>query len=153
MTTFYKKVGRRYVAVNEYDPELMDSFPQGEHLVSVRPGQESRRHRIDPAFAPMIAAGLYVEDAMTQAIYRAQELRYNDPIPMTARQRQLMEELTWSMNQSDVKWLRRSAAESAQAGLRVLEQEAHRRMRHPAVRKAYEDFLLVVRLCEEQERG
>jgi hypothetical protein len=36
--TFYRKRGRRYVPVNEYDQELLDSFPQGTHLVMCYPG-------------------------------------------------------------------------------------------------------------------
>ena len=151
MTTFYEKVGRRYRPVKQYDPELMESFPQGDHLVSVQPGRESRRYRVDAAFAPMIAAGLYVEDAMGRAIYDAMELR-PQPAKMTARQQQLMAELTRSMNRSDVRWLRASASDAAVAGLRVLEAEAHRRMRHPAVRAAYEQFLTVARLCEDEEQ-
>ena len=150
MTTFYKRVGRRYVPVSEYDSELMDALPPGEHLISVRPGSESRRHHIDPALAPMIAAGLYAEDAMSRAIYNAMELR-PQPVTMTPRQLELMEELTRSMNRQDARWVRNCAQDAARSGVQALQQEAQRRMSHPAVREAYEQFLMVAKLCEKQK--
>lgn len=150
MTTLYKKIGRRYVAVTEHDPTVMDGLPYGEHLISVRPGSESRRHHIDPALAPMIAAGLYVEDAMSRAIYNAMELKPQS-VKMTPRQLELMEELTKSMNRSDVRWVRNCASDAARAGIQALQTEAQRRMSHPAVRQAYDDFLLVAKLCEGQD--
>lgn len=150
MTTFYRKVGRRYVPVMEHDSELMDALPYGDHLISVRQGSESRRHRVDPALAPMISAGLYAMDAMVKSIHDHMSLR-KESIRLTPRQQKLMAELTASMDRQDLKWTRPSAFDAAQAGLRVLEAEANRRMRHPAVRKAYEDFLLVARLCENHE--
>ena len=151
MTTFYRKVGRRYVPVMEHDSELIDALPYGDHLISVRSNSQSRRHRVDPAFAPMIAAGLYAMDAMVNAIHEAQKLRFDQKVTMTPRQLALMEELTESMNRSDAVWLRPSARDSAEAAVRALQKEAERRMQHPAVRKAYEDFLVVARLCENHE--
>ncbi len=65
---YYEKVGRRYVPVSEYDSEFLDAFPKGNHLVMCYPGGTSRRFRIDPALAPMIAAGRYAEDAICRAI-------------------------------------------------------------------------------------
>ena len=73
-TIFYKKVGRRYVPVSEYDSELLDGFPQGNHLVQVYPGGGSRRFNIEPALAPMIAAGRFAQDAITRKIQESTEL-------------------------------------------------------------------------------
>lgn len=56
-TIFYKKEGRKYVPVYEYDQELLDAFPKGTHLVQVYPGGSSRRFNIQPNYAAMIAAG------------------------------------------------------------------------------------------------
>ena len=70
---FYKKVGRKYVPVYEYDQTLMDSFPKGSHLVLCYPGGSSRRFNVDPAYAPMIAAGRVAEDAISKAIMDATE--------------------------------------------------------------------------------
>ena len=148
MTTLYKKVGRRYRPVAQHDSAVMDGLPYGEHLISVRQGSESRRHHIDPALAPMIAAGLYAEDAVSRAIYNAMELR-PEPVKMTPRQQELMAELTASMNQQDTRWTRPCAQDAARAGIQALQAEAQRRMSHPAVRQAYEHFLTVARLCDE----
>lgn len=150
MTTFYRKVGRRYEPVLEHDSELMDALPYGDHLISVRQGSESRRHRVDPSFAPMIAAGLYAEDAIVKAIFEAQSLR-PEPAKLTKRQQELVNQLTSSMRQQDARWLRPSSRDAAEAAVRALQAEAERRMRHPAVRKAYEDFLVVARLCEDED--
>ena len=147
--TYYEKRGRRYVPVAEYDNDWMDSFPEGNHLIVCRPGSVSRRYRIEPDLAPMIVAGLYAEDAMSRAIYNAMELR-PQPVIMTPRQLKLMEELTRSMNQQDAQWTRPCAQDAARAGVQALQQEAQRRMSHPAVREAYEQFLTVARLCEKQ---
>lgn len=151
MTTFYKKIGRRFVEIGEYDSEWQDHLPYGDHLVSVRRGSQSRRFNIDPALAPMIAAGLYAEDAITQAIFEAQSVR-PEPMKLTKRQQELVNALTTSMRQQDARWLRPSSRDAAEAAVRALQKEANRRMRHPAVRAAYEQFLTVARLCEDEEQ-
>ena len=146
--TFYRKIGRRYVAVSEYDSEVMDALPEGDHLISVRVGLTSRRFDVDPSLAPMIAAGVYAEDAMSRAIYKAMELR-PQKTAMTARQLELMTALTEEFRREDAAWMRPCAGEAARAGVAALQQEAQRRMSHPAVRQAYEHFLTVARLCDE----
>lgn len=150
MTTFYKKVGRRYVPVSEYNSELMDALPEGDHLISVRVGLTSRRYDVDAALAPMIAAGLYAEDAVSRAIYNAMELR-PEPAKMTPRQLELLAELTQEFNRADAVWIRPCAQDAARAGVRALQAEAQQRMSHPAVRQAYEHFLTVARLCDQSD--
>jgi len=149
-TTYYVKRGRRYYPVSHWDPQLDQALPPGHHLVSVRPGQESRRCNIEPARAPMIAAGMLAEEAMSRAIYNAMELR-PAPIRLTARQQTLMKELTESMNRQDLRWMRASASEVAQAGVRVLQEEAENLLTNPAVRRAYEDFLIVCELTKKEQ--
>ena len=73
---YYKKVGRRYVPVSEYDSNLHSAFPKGKHLiVSVDPGITSYHYKIDPAFAPVLAAAKYGETALSNAIVKATDLR------------------------------------------------------------------------------
>jgi hypothetical protein len=50
----------------EYDEYLMDGLPYGNHMIMVYPGGQSTRYNIDPALAPMIAAGRVAEDLATQ---------------------------------------------------------------------------------------
>ena len=143
---FYEKISRRYKPVSEYDSDLMDSFDLGDHLVSKRPGITSRR-KIDPAFAPMIAAGMYAQDAMVYAIHKAMELK-PEPVKLTAHQRVLVNELTASMNQQDARWIRASAFDAAEAGINALQQETQKLMTNEAVRHAYDQFLLVCKLTK-----
>jgi hypothetical protein len=148
-TTYYIRRGRRYLPVSHWDPQLDQAMPPGHHLVSVRPGQESRLYNIEPARAPMIAAGLLAEEAMSRAIYNAMELR-PAPIRLTARQQTLMKELTESMNRQDLRWMRASASEVAQAGVRVMQEEAQRMLTNPTVRQAYDHFLLCCELTRSE---
>ena len=54
--TYYIKVGKRYKPVREYDSQLMDSFPEGCHLVVSFPGNTSYRYNIKPDTAALEAA-------------------------------------------------------------------------------------------------
>ena len=83
---YYEKRGRRYVPVAEYDNDYLDSFPKGATLVICRPGSNSRRFNIDPNYAALIAAGTVAEDAISEVIRKATDLR---PVrsPLTEGQR------------------------------------------------------------------
>jgi len=96
---YYEKLGRRYVPVAEYDNDLLDSFPKGNHLVMSYPGGQSRRFNIDPNYAAMIAAGRVAH---------------------------------------------------AEAGIKAMQEEADKLMKHEGVRKAYEHFLLMCELTKER---
>jgi len=72
---FYEKRGRRYVPVAEYDSDYLDSFPKGNHLVMCYPGGQSRRFNIEPNYAAMIAAGRVAEDAISEVIRKATDIR------------------------------------------------------------------------------
>jgi len=152
MTTFYVRRGRRYYPVRHWDPELDRAMPEGHHLVSVRPGRESRRYDVEPALAPMIAAGLVAEEAMVSGIVDAMALRPESQ-PLTDRQRELMAELTRSMNRSDLRWMRRTATDVARAGVQALQVEAEHRLSNPAVRQAYEHFLMVAELTRREKNN
>jgi hypothetical protein len=65
---YYEKRGRKYVPVMEYDEDLMDGLPYGNHMIMVYPGGQSTRYNINPALAPMIAAGRVAEDWMSEAV-------------------------------------------------------------------------------------
>ena len=146
---FYKKVGRRYVPVSEYDNEYLDSFPKGDHLVSVYPGGGSRRYRIDPALAPMIAAGRYAEDAVSRCIQQATELRpHNTKMneDETVRWRAFIstmpEDMRFMMTHG-------SAREAAEAGVRAMMMEAEKLLAHESVRRSYDQFMLMCKLARE----
>lgn len=147
---FYEKVGRKYVPVSEYDDYLLDAFPEGDHLVSVYPGGTSRRYRIDPALAPMIAAGRYAEDAICKAINKASELKSANT-PITPEQKAAWEALAESFGEELATLHGPSVRDIAEAGVQAMIEEAERLMTNPAVRKAYERFLMIVELTKENK--
>lgn len=149
---FYEKKGRRYVPVSEYDTDYLDSFPRGSHLVMCYPGGSSRRFNIDPAYAPMIAAGRVAEDAISTAVMKATEVQ-------PKRKAMTQAEIDAWNNLIDV-WgeearglIRPCARDVAEAGVKAMMEEAEKLLDHPAVRKAYDNFLLVCKLVQETERG
>ena len=145
---FYEKVGRKYVAVQEYDEYLMDGLPYGNHLIMVYPGGQSTRYNVNPALAPMIAAGRVAEDKMSEAVRRASEMRPRRK-ELTPEQQQAWQNLNQAMG-DDVYTLEvASARDIAEAGIKAMQDEAERLMTNPAVKLAYEQFLLVCELTKK----
>jgi hypothetical protein len=149
---FYKKVGRRYVPVHEYDQTLMDSFPKGNHLVMCYPGGQTRRFKIDPAHAPMIAAGRVAQDAMSNAIRQASEMR-PQKTPITEGQRRAWRKLAREFGDELATLTVPSASEIAEAGIQAIINEAESLMTHPAVRDAYQQFQTVCNLVKLAEQS
>jgi hypothetical protein len=145
---YYEKVGRRYVPVAEYDNELLDSFPKGNHLVMCYPGGSSRRFNINPAYAPMIAAGRIAEDKMAEAIRKASEMRPHNK-PITEKQRKAWEAMAKAFGQDRYYVEIPSAREIADEAVKAMTAEAEHLLTNEAVRKAYDHFLLVCELSKE----
>jgi hypothetical protein len=146
---YYEKVGRKYVPVMEYDEYLMDGLPYGNHLIMVYPGGKSTRYNIDPALAPMIAAGRVAEDRMSEAVRRASEMRPRRH-PLTEKQQYAWQRLNKALG-DDVYTLEiASARDIAEAGIKAMQEEADKLLTNPAVKLAYEQFLLVCELTKKQ---
>jgi hypothetical protein len=143
-TIFYIKKGRRYVPHSSYSSEFCDSFPKGTHLVQSYPGGSSRRFNIDPAYAPLIAAGRVAEDAMCRALQKASELKPRQT-PITEGQRKAWKKLAKEFGDELATLHINSAHDIAEAGIKALQEEADKLLKNAAVRKAYDHFLL---LCE-----
>jgi hypothetical protein len=150
MSTLYKKVGRRYVPVAEYDNEVVDSFPKGTHLVMCYPGGQSRRFNIDPNYAAMIAAGRVAEDAICKAINKAAELR-PQRTPLTVEQKQAWEALAKAFGDELTTLRGLSIHDCAEAGVKAMQTEADKLMQHESVRRAYEQFQLVCELAKKEQ--
>jgi len=152
-TIFYKKEGRKYVPVYEYDQELLDGFPKGSHLVMVYPGGSSRRYNVDPDYASMIAAGRVAEDAISRVIMQATEIRRNSRgdkgVPLTPGQKAAWDKLVEEFGDDarQLEWP--SVRECAEAGVKAMEQEAEKLLAHPSVKKAWDHFHLVCKLVNE----
>lgn len=146
---YYEKVGRKYVPVAEYDNDLLDSFTKGTHLVQVYPGGASRRYNIDPAYAPMIAAGRVAEDAICRAISKASELRPKQT-PITEGQRKAWAKLAKEFGDELSTLHGLSVHDCAEAGVKAMQLEAEKLLSTPAVRQAYERFLFIAELSKQQ---
>ena len=145
---FYEKRGRRYVPVHEYDEYLMDGLPYGNHLIMCYPGGKSTRYNIDPALAPMIAAGRVAEDRMTEAVRDASAMRPRQH-PLTQKQQQAWQRLNKALG-DDVYTLEIACARDiAEAGIKAMQKEAQQLLTNPAVKLAYEQFLLVCELTKK----
>ena len=145
---YYEKKGRRYVPVAEYDSTYLDSFPKGNHLVMCYPGGQSRRFNIEPAYAPMIAAGRVAEDAMSKAVQKASEMRPHNK-PITEKQRKAWEVLAKAFGNDRYYVEIPSAREIAEEGIKAMAEEAEKLLNNPTVKKAYDHFLLVCELTKD----
>jgi len=148
---FYEKVGRRYKPVREYDSELMDAMPKGTHIIMSYPGGQSTRYNIEPALAPMIAAGRLAEDAISKSIMESSSLRPRSDRTLTDEQRNAWLRLSELMGNERYALEYASYREAAEAGVRAMMDEANKLLENPAVKKAYEHFLLVAELTKEEK--
>jgi hypothetical protein len=148
-TLLYKKVGRKYEPVAEYDSVYLDSFPKGNHLVMCYPGGQSRRFHIEPSYAPMIAAGRVADDAICRAISKAAELR-PQRTPLTAKQKKAWEALREAFGDELCTLQGLSIHDCAEAGLKAMQDEAEKLLQNDGVRKAYDHFMLMCELAKER---
>ena len=146
---YYELHGRRYYPVMENDYELHDAMPKGNHLIMCFPGGRSTRYNIDPALAPMIAAGRVAEDRMSEAVRKASEMRPRRK-ELTHDQQRAWTRLNRAMGDDIYTIEVASARDIAEAGLKAMQAEAEQLLTNPAVKLAYEQFLLVCELTKKQ---
>jgi hypothetical protein len=148
-TVFYKKVGRKYVPVSEYDQELNDSFTKGNHLVMCYPGGQSTRYNIDPALAPMIAASRYAGQSMLDTMREISEARPKRKT-LTDEQRQAWRVMKKAFGDDMFSYSYPSNIEIVEAGIKAMTEEANKLLTHPAVKDQYEKFLMTCELVREE---
>ncbi len=149
---FYEKIGRKYVPVREYDPDLIDSLPDGNHLIMCYPGGTSRRYNIRPDYASMIAAARIAEHDIVKAILAESELRPVKTL-LTEEQRSAWCNLAEKLGDDLATLTSSSVHDSVQAGINAMIQQAEQLLCNPTVRAAYEQFLLTAELSKEHENG
>ena len=147
---YYEKIGRRYRPVAEYDSDLLDSFPRGNHLVMCYPGGSSRRFNVEPNHAAMIAAGRVAEDAICNALHRASEMR-PQRTPITEGQRKAWRKLAKEFGDDLATLNLGCARDLAEVGVQAMQAEADKLMKNASVRAAYDQFQLVCALTRSQE--
>ena len=147
-TIFYIKQGRKYIPHSTYSSDFCDGFPNGSHLVTVKVGGTSRRYKIDPAYAPLIAAGMVAEDAIAKTLLDKSSLRVKET-PLTYEQREAWNRLieVFGPDAKSLEWP--SARETSQCAVDAMINEAEKLLTHPSVKKAYEHFLIVCKLTKE----
>ena len=144
---FYEKRGSRYVPVAEYDNDYLDSFPKGNHLVMCYPGGQSRRFNIEPNYAAMIAAGRVAEDAISEVIRKATDIRPSKS-PITPEQLKAWKNLAKAFGDETHALQWPSAREAAEKAVEAMMEEAQKLMANPEVKKAFEHFLIVAKLSK-----
>ena len=145
---YYEKRGRRYVPIAEYDSTYLDSFPKGDHLVMCYPGGTSRRFNIDPAYAPMIAAGRVAADAICESMRKASEMK-PQRTPITLGQQKAWRKLAKEFGDELCPLTYSSARDHSEAAVKAMQEEADKLMKHASVRKSYEHFMLMCMLTKE----
>ena len=149
---YYEKIGRRYRPVAEYDSDLLDSFPRGNHLVTCYPGGSSRRYNVEPNHAAMIAAGRVAEDAICTALHKASEMR-PQRTPITPGQQRAWKKLAKEFGDDLATLSLGCARDLADVGVQAMQAEANKLMSHPAVVDAWEKFMLTCELTKERKNG
>jgi hypothetical protein len=97
----------------------------------------------------MIAAGRVAEDAICDAMRTASEMR-PQRTPITEGQRRAWKKLAKEFGDELCPLTYGSARDHAEAGVQAMQAEADKLMTNPAVRLAYEQFLLVCELTKKQ---
>ena len=149
---YYEKIGRRYKPVAEYDNDYLDSFPKGSHLVMSYPGGTSRRFNIDPNYAAMIAAGRVAEDAICRAISKASEIRPQQT-PLTEGQRKAWKKLAKEFGNELATLSGLCIHDCAEAGIKAMQEEADKLMKHDAVKQAYDHFMFMANLAYDENQN
>lgn len=148
---FYEKIGRKYVPVAEYDSDLFATFTKGSHLVVCVPGSKITKFNIDPAIAPMLAAGEMIEAAMTKAIYKAAEIRSSKDL-LTPGQADAWKKLSEEFGEGLCSLEYNSASDVAKAGIQELAKEAKKLLINPAIHDAYERFIFLCKLSRSYDK-
>jgi hypothetical protein len=112
------------------------------------PGGTSRRFNIDPNYAAMIAAGRVAEDEICRAISKASEMR-PQRTPITLGQQRAWKKLAKEFGDDLATLHGLSVRDCAEAGIKAMQLEADKLMKHEAVRKSYEQFQLMCELTKE----
>jgi hypothetical protein len=104
---------------------------------------------VEPNHAALIAAARVAEDAMSEAIRKASEMR-PQRTPITEQQQQAWKKLAQAFGDDLATLNINCARDIAEAGLKALEAEADKLMQHESVKRAYEQFLLVCELTKKE---
>lgn len=148
-TLFYKKVGRKYVPVREYDSDLLDSMPEGAHLIMSYPGGTSRKYCVNPTHAPFIAAFKTIGDHIARKIVDSSSLR---PAPKNKEPLTTEQKIAWANFKKemgdDAHYCQfPSAQDIVDSVFSSLTTEIDEIMANEGVKNAYEQFEFMFKLA------
>jgi hypothetical protein len=105
---------------------------------------------VDPNYAAMIAAGRVAEDAISKAIIDASDLRPSKKL-VTEGQRQAWENLSKEFGDEIHMLQWPSAREACEEAVKAMQIEANKLMTNPAVKLAYDHFIMVCELTKDNQ--
>jgi hypothetical protein len=127
----------------------MDAMPKGTHMIMVYPGGQSTRYNVDPNYAAMIAAGRVAEEAICESMRKSSEMK-PQRTPITLGQKKAWEKLAKEFGDELCPLTYGSTRDHAEAGIKAMQEQADKLMKHESVRKAYEHFILMCELTKEK---
>jgi hypothetical protein len=148
--TFYEKIGRRYVPVAEYDSELANATRKGTNLVVTYDGGRTTYYNIEPALAPMIAAGGIFSEEVANAISEKSTYSISTTAPLTSKQQKAWVALEKALGPDVVRLTSPSLHGCVAAGTSLLKLKVQNLLSNPAVKSAYDQFIF---LCELTKDG
>lgn len=144
---YYEKIGRKYIPVKEYDSDLLHALPNGSHLITIAPNSTSTRYNIEPAYAPLIAAGIVAEETLSKCIVKATDLKPSLKL-LTKEQIKAWKKLSDAFGESNhlLQW--NSAMQASREVVSALQVEANKLLSNEAVKNAYEEFMIICKLTK-----
>ena len=156
MTEFYKKVvaknGRvTYQLVSQYDSELHKAMPIGSHLVIITNKAESRRYKIDPTYAPMIAAGIIAEERISKHLM--EQLSFKpEQTPITPEEAAAWDHMKEVFGENRSRLMYPSIAEATRAAVAEMQQVAIGLMENETLKSIYEQYVNTAILVDSEVR-
>jgi hypothetical protein len=98
----------------------------------------------------MIAAGRVAEEAICESMRKASEMK-PQRTPITPGQKKAWEKLAKEFGDDLCPLTYGSTRDHAEAGVKAMQEEADKLMKHEGVRKSYEHFLLMCELTKEKQ--
>jgi hypothetical protein len=149
--TFYEKIGRRYVPVAEYDSELANATRKGTNLVVTYDGGRTTYYNIEPALAPMIAAGGIFSEEVANAISEKSTYSISTTAPLTSKQQKAWIALEKALGPDVVRLTSPSLHGCVAAGTSLLKLKVQNLLSNPAVKSAYDQFIFLCELTRNEK--
>lgn len=149
---YYKKVGKKYVPISVYDHNVLGSLPKGHHLVIVDDNFKSTYHNVTPDIVPLIAATKIFEKIITSKLLEKSQQRTFSP-ELTSEQRKAWDAYYELVKNSNNVSFGLSYSEIARSVTQILENKTAEMMKNPAVKNAYDEFMVICKLALENEQN